>query len=58
MKERKTHAGNVTTGQLQRVTSMNTSEGCIKGRSTYGGNVETSPFLKVSKINISKQYIM
>jgi hypothetical protein len=46
MRERNTHAGNVTTRQLQRVISLNTIKPYMKERSTHAGNVTTRQLQK------------
>jgi hypothetical protein len=57
MKERSTHAGNVTTRQLQRVILLNTSKGYMKERSTHAGNVTTRQLQKAIWQDISIPFI-
>ena len=55
--ERSSHAGNVTTKQLQRVVSINTNKQYMKERSTHAENVNTKQLERVVLRNTSKQYM-
>ena len=57
MKERSTHARNVTTRLLQRVIFLCTNKGYMKERSTHAGNVTTRLLQKVVSLNTSKLYM-
>jgi hypothetical protein len=57
MKERCTHAGNVTTKQLHRVVSLNASEQFTKERSTHASNVTTRLPERVISLNTSERYM-
>ena len=54
MKERSTHAGNVTTRLLQKVVSLNTSKLYMKEKSTHAGNVTTRLLQRVIFLNTNK----
>ena len=55
MKERGSHAGNVTTRQLQRVISLNSSELYMKKRSIHA--VNTRQMIRVISLDTSELYI-
>jgi hypothetical protein len=57
MKERSTHAGNVTTRHLQRVILLDTNKRYMKERSTHAGNVTTRQLQLVVSLDTNKQYM-
>ena len=57
MKERGSHAGNVTTRHLQRVISLNSSELYMKERSIHAVNVNTRQMIRVISLDTSELYI-
>ena len=57
MKERSTHAGNVTTRQLQSLISLDTSKRYMRERNTHAGNVITRQLQRVISLDTSKRYM-
>ena len=55
MKERSIHAGSVSTRQLKKVTSTNTSKRYMKERSTNAGNVITRQLRRVTSPNTDER---
>ena len=57
MKERSTHAGNVTIRYLSLGVSLNTSVQYMKGKSTHAGNATTRQLQRIISLDISKHYM-